>query len=194
MAGKATQRPSGPAAQAYKYLDYAWLQYAAIYRKRGETVRAAIDSQKTIAVKLNVGLALSLNMANGGLRTNLGDGVIACWDADRSAGTLPGLVIGSPNGTGYNEGQKVPCSPAPPSAQNLMVNPALIRKIVDEAKTDRDIPFVLYWARPESGTASGFLDPYVSVRTDFVSAFDYGITEGAKRTVFNGYRTPKPYP
>ena len=105
-------RPGG----GYTYLDYGWLQYSATYRKAGQSIAAAISSQKTFANNLNVGLALSMNMVNAGLRTNLG-GVTACWNSDQASGTPNGLVIGNPAGAGYDEGEKVPCSPLPPTSR-----------------------------------------------------------------------------
>ena len=106
---------NGPPAK-YRYLDYAWLQYNASYRKKGVAIQKAIDSEKVVAGRLNVGLALSMNMVNAGLRTNLG-GVTACWDNDTIPGTATGVVIGSPADAGYQEGEKIPCSSLPPTAQ-----------------------------------------------------------------------------
>lgn len=179
-------KPSG----GYTHLDYGWLQYNATNRRAGTTIPSAISAQKSIAASLNIGLALSMNMVNAGLRTNL-DGVTACWDSDRNSATPTGVVIGNPAGTGYTEGQKVPCSQLPPNSQNLMVNPNWIKRIADVAKTDLDVPFLLYWSYPSVSAGSGLLQPYV-FRTDFVSAFDYAINQGATRTSFHGYRTPKP--
>ena len=181
-------RPS----QGYTYLDYGWLQYNATYRKAGQTIADAITEQRGFANTLNVGLALSMNMVNAGLRTNLG-GVTACWNADRSSSTPNAVVIGNPAGAGYTEGQQVPCSQLPPTSQNLMVNPSLIKSIADVAKTDLDIPFLLYWSYPAASAGSDLLQDYV-FRGDFVSAFDYAINQGATRTTFHGYRSPKPYP
>ena len=64
-------------------------------------------------------------------------------------------------------------------------------RIAEVAKTDLDVPFVLYWNYPSVPAGSGLLQPYV-FRTDFVSAFDNAINQGLTRTSFNGYRTPKP--
>ena len=179
-------KPTG----GYTHLDYGWITINSSTRKNFTTLRAAIDFQKGIATQLNIGTALSMNMVNAGLRTNL-DGVTACWDADRNSATATTVVIGNPAGTGYDEGQQVPCSQLPPNSQNLMVNPNWIKRIAEVAKTDLDVPFVLYWNYPSVPAGSGLLQPYV-FRADFVSAFDYAINQGLTRTSFNGYRTPKP--
>jgi hypothetical protein len=179
-----------PPAGGYTHVDYGWFQWNADARKTYSTISAGINDQKTIADSLNIGLALSMNMVNGGLRTDL-DNVTACWDYDRSSTTPNGVVIGNPAGSGYSEGQGVPCSSLPPVNQNLMVNPNLIRRISTVAKNDADVPFLLYWTYPSDGNGSGLLQDYV-FRSDFVSAFDFAIQQGASRTDFNGYRTPKP--
>jgi len=193
-------------AGGYTYLDYAWLQYSATYRKGNPSqgVRAAIIAQKLIANGLNVGMALSMNMANAGLRTTL-EGVPACWDYTTQGAN--GVVIGSPIDDSTPDPYRIsgvgaPCSllsgssPTIPKQQNFMVNPALIKAIADTAKLATDIPFLLYWAYPDNSAGSGFLGDYVLHRPDFVSAFDYAINQGAARTsaTFTGYRTPKPPP
>ncbi len=187
----------------YTYLDYAWLQYSAIYRKQNQGIRSAIRAQKSIANNLGVGgvgMALSMNMANGGLRSNL-EGVTACWDYTGQGAN--GVVIGSPIDDATpapyrTSGAGVPCNQIAniPNAQNFMVNPALIKALVDTAKVSQDIPFVLYWAYPDASAGSEFLRPYVLQSSAFISAFDYAINQGATRTsgTFTGYRTPKPPP
>jgi Concanavalin A-like lectin/glucanases superfamily len=181
-----------PPPADYDALDYGWLQYAGAHRKAGQTIGQAITEQKGFAQQLDLGVALSMNMVSAGLRTNL-DGVTACWDSDLNSGTATGVVIGSPGQTGFSEGQRVPCSQVStiPNSQNIMVNPNWIRRIAEVARVDADIPFLVYWNYPSDPAGSGMLEPYV-FRSDFVAAFDYAIAQGALRTVFNGYRSPKP--
>jgi hypothetical protein len=181
-----------PRPAAYDALDYGWLQYAGANRKTGQTIAQAITEQKGFAQQLNIGLALSMNMVSAGLRTNL-DGVTACWDSDLNSGTATGVVIGNPAQTGFSEGQRVPCGQVStiPNSQNLMVNPNWIRRIAEVARVDADIPFLVYWNYPSVPAGSGLLQPY-AFRSDFVAAFDYAIAQGALRTNFNGYRSPKP--
>lgn len=183
--------PLMPGLTNYDALDYGWLQYAAAHRKLGQTIGGAIATQKAFAEDLNIGLALSMNMANAGLRTNL-DTVTACWDSDLNSATATGVVIGSPEND-FQLGQRVPCTQLStiPTSQNLMVNPNWIRRIAQVARADADIPFLLYWSYPAVGAGSEFLRQYALERSDFITAFDYAIGQGASRTNFNGYRTPK---
>ena len=181
-----------PGLATYDALDYGWLQYNGGNRRDAQTIQAAIDEQHAFADTLNIGVALSMNMVNGGLRTNL-DGVTACWDSDANSATATGIVIGSPAQGSFTEGQRIPCSQVStvPVSQNLMVNPNWIRRIAEVASDDPDIPFLVYWNYPEPAAGSGMLAPYV-FRSDFVAAFDDAIDFGLTRTTFNGFRTPKP--
>lgn len=177
-------------ANGYTHLDYGWLQYNAGERKDSLTILASITAQEALLSGLHIGLALSMNMANAGLRTDL-DGVTACWDYDNNPNTtVKGVVIGTPANGAYTEAQRVPCAQLPPTTQNLMVNPAWIKRIAQVAKNDHDIPFLLYWNYPDPSAGSDLLQGYV-FRADFVSAFTYAINQGAARTTFNGYRAPK---
>jgi hypothetical protein len=181
-----------PGLTTYPALDYGWLQYNAGMRRDGLTIDSAITRQNFYAGQLDIGVALSMNMVNAGLRTNL-DGVTACWDSDANPASATGIVIGSPAQGSFTEGQRIPCSQLStvPVSQNLMVNPNWIRRIAEVASGDPDIPFLVYWNYPEPAAGSGMLAPYV-FRPDFVAAFDDAIDFGLTRTTFNGFRTPKP--
>lgn len=178
-----------PPPLGYRNMDYGWLQYAARDRKNNRSVQQAINLQRGFANSLNIGFGMSMNQMNAGYRTNL-DGITACWDHDLSPGTPNGVLIGGPAAGAFDEGDFVPCSTLPPVTQNLMVNPALVRKVAFVSAQNSDIPFCLYWSYPSTSAGSGPLQPYY-FRSDWIDAYKDAQLFGEARTQFDGFRTPK---
>lgn len=175
----------------YDAIDYGWLQLNASYRKNGIGATQAMADEVEAANQLDMGVVLGLNLSNAGYRVTL-DGIEPCWDYANN-GISSGVVIGGPAGSGFFEGQRVPCSQlsSVPTQQNLQASPALLRKVIDVGLAHLDGPFLLPWSYPREAAGSEDLAPYLN-RADYIAELDRGILLGLARTTGTGYRTPKP--
>jgi hypothetical protein len=186
-------------------IDYGWLQYNASYRKNGFTIAGALDQEKSIGDTLNMGVGFSLNLVNGGHRTDLA-GVAACWDYNFN-GASSGVVVGSggsdtPSGAPVTtDGQKITCASITGTTggvgvnRNLLANPNWVRAAAIAGANRNWVPWMCMWTLVV-GDGNDPSEAVVSVpyfnRNDWVLARQDAISIGAGRSNFTGLRTPKP--
>lgn len=171
---------------AYTGIDYLWVQYAGQHMRQGLTPLAHLTQEKAIADTLNVGLGASLNIWAGGIATDF-DGITACWDY-AATGLSSGGVVGTPNLSGFAEGDQLTCGAMANYSGNVIANPAWITHYFDVVKNLSYLPWAMMWAFPD-GLVS-WATPYFH-RADAAAARDSAIASGASRASWDGWRTAK---
>jgi hypothetical protein len=135
---------------------------------------------------LNMGVISSLNWTAGGIGLDSPLGVTARFDLDGAGGSsTTGWVRGS-----LDPFEATQITTLTDSVLCTLANPAWTQKYCERSAADSRIPAALIWMHVSAGTpADEFISYYQ--RSDFQTAFAAGITAGASRSSFDGWRTAK---
>lgn len=191
-----------PVATGWSGIDYGMSQYLWTQQPT-ETFSVYFAQQKTdlnttigeSGIRGNLGLIAMLNIWAGGNYANF-DNVAACWDIENN-GTRSGVIVGVLQNSGIAVPQwtHLDCGDArigQLGCRLLVASPAWLRKFIDAIYNDPDIALVTGYTH--AGPTGGITDPQgvaLETRSDIRSALVHWVTQGAQRTVSNGWRTIK---
>jgi len=178
--------PWGPLA-SYDKIDYGWAQYNRATARAGTTPAGHWSTERTAGTAVNMGVAISINVWAGGLSSNV-DGVTACWNTD-GAGGNNGYIIGKleTNETAFVACGGLGAAPLP----GVIASPAWLQHFLEAAAADTVMPFCMMWEDSVAPSSSENFAPFW-LRADMVAAMNAGISAGAARASWVGWRSAKP--